>query len=81
MRDVLRTNDAVVLSFASSVLAGEGIEAVIADQHMSILEGSIGIFPRRIMVSPRDWSVARRVLMDAGLGIWLLPDTEAQSSL
>jgi hypothetical protein len=80
MREILRTNDAVVLSYASSVLADEGIEAVIADQHMSILEGSIGIFPRRIMVSPREWSVARRFLMDAGLGEWLLPEPGTHSS-
>ena len=76
MREILRTNDPVVLSFASAVLSGEGIEALIADQHISALEGSIGIFPRRILVLPRDWSLARRYLADAGLRDWLLPEHE-----
>ena len=77
MREVLRTNDPVVLSFANSVLASEGIEVLIADQHISAVEGAIGIFPRRMFVSARDWSVARRFLADAGLREWLLPEAEA----
>lgn len=50
MREVLRTNDAVLLGFAESVLRQTGITSVIADQHISVQEGSIGAFPRRLLV-------------------------------
>lgn len=54
MREVLRTTDPVKLSFAIHVLSSEGIEYFVADQFMSILEGSIGAIPRRLMVAERD---------------------------
>ena len=47
MLEILRTNDPVLLSFASTVLADSGIETLVADQHISAMEGAIGIFPRR----------------------------------
>ncbi|MEE1569385.1 MAG: DUF2007 domain-containing protein, partial [Alphaproteobacteria bacterium] len=50
MKELFRTNDLVILSWASAVLAGENIEATVFDAHTSILEGSIGALPRRLMV-------------------------------
>jgi hypothetical protein len=72
MREILRTNDVVVLSFAHAVLSDAGIEVVQADTHMSVMEGSIGMFPRRVLVLDEDWSQARAALQEAGLGDWLI---------
>ena len=64
----MRTNDPVALSFAESLMKDAGIFAMIADQGMSILEGSLGIIPRRLMVDVDRADEARRLLIDAGLG-------------
>ena len=55
MREFLRSNDAVLISFAQSVLREAGIGSLVADQHMSVVEGSIGAFPRRLLVGDEDW--------------------------
>lgn len=62
MKEVLRTNDLVLLSYATHVLSEVGIEAVVFDAHMSALEGSIGAFPRRLMVKEEDIAKALRAL-------------------
>lgn len=67
MIELIRTNDAVVLSFAQSLLRDAGIECLVADQNMSVLDGSIGILPRRVMVLEEDMVAARRILADAGI--------------
>lgn len=64
----MRTNDAVVLSFAQSLLKDAGIDVLVADQHMSVMDGSIGILPRRLLVPDEDAGAARRLLADAGIG-------------
>jgi hypothetical protein len=68
MIELLRTNDAVLLSFVQSLLKDAGIDCLLADQNMSILDGSIGILPRRIMVPEDDADEARKLLSDAGIG-------------
>jgi hypothetical protein len=78
MRELIRTNDAVLLSFAQSVLNAAGISNFVADQHMSIVEGSIGAFPRRILVHEEDWGASRAALTEAGLAAWLL-DAEKEA--
>ncbi|CAN7221253.1 DUF2007 domain-containing protein [Rhizobium sp. LjRoot98] len=67
MKELIRTNDAVVLSFAQSLMKDAGIGCFIADQGMSILEGSLGLLPRRLLVDEDDEQEARQVLIDAGL--------------
>jgi putative signal transducing protein len=67
MRELLRSNDTVLLSLAESLLRQSGITSVLADQHVSVQEGSIGAFPRRLLVRIDDWATARRVLTEAGL--------------
>ncbi|PRY24291.1 putative signal transducing protein [Aliiruegeria haliotis] len=64
MKEVLRTNDPTVIAFAKSLLAGEDIDCFEMDVHMSVLEGSIGILPRRLMVRDRDLFLARAALRD-----------------
>ena len=68
MEELIRTNDPVVLSFAEALLRDAGIEAFIADTNMSILEGSLGVLPRRLMVARDRITEARRLLADAGIG-------------
>ena len=74
MRELVRTNDAVLLSAIQALLDGAQISHVLLDQNMSVLEGSIGIFPRRLMVEDSDVERARRLLEEAGLGHELRPD-------
>ena len=68
MIELIRTNDAVLLSFAESLMKDAGIHCLIADQGMSILEGSLGMLPRRLLVEADREDDARRILTDAGLG-------------
>ena len=67
MKELIRTNDAVVISFVESLLKDAGIRYLVADQNMSVLDGSIGILPRRVMVLEEDMTTARRILADAGI--------------
>jgi hypothetical protein len=68
MTELLRTNDAVLISAVEALLKGAGIECMVADRHMSVLEGSLGVLPRRVLVMDGEISRARRVLQEAGLG-------------
>ena len=66
MKELLRTNDPVKISWVTALLADSNIEALVLDGHTSIVEGSIGAIPRRIMVIDEDFVAARRLLDDAG---------------
>ena len=76
MHELLRSNDAVLISFAESVLREAGVVTLVADQHMSVIEGSIGAFPRRLLVKTEDAATARQALTEAGLEAWLVRDTD-----
>ncbi len=73
MRELVRTNDAVLISAIEALLKGADIGHMVVDQNMSVLEGSIGIFPRRILVEEDEVDAARRLLEDAGFGDELRP--------
>lgn len=64
MKELLRTTDPTVIAFAQALLQGEGIATFAMDVHMSVLEGGIGIFPRRLMVRESDHFLASKVLED-----------------
>jgi hypothetical protein len=66
VRELVRTNDAVLISAIEALLKGANIGHMVVDQNMSVLEGSIGIFPRRILVGEDQLGAARRLLEDAG---------------
>lgn len=66
MRELLRTNDLVRLSWLEALLRAEGIEAVVLDGHTSVLEGSAGAILRRLVVDDDDHAAARRLLEAAG---------------
>jgi Putative prokaryotic signal transducing protein len=66
VRELVRTNDAVLISAIEALLKGARIRHLVVDQNMSVLEGSIGIFPRRILVDDDEIDAARALLEDAG---------------
>ncbi len=67
MQEIIRTNDLVTLSVAESLMRDAGIHCMIADQSMSVLEGSLGLLPRRLLVESDRADEAREILTDAGL--------------
>ena len=69
MTELLRSNDPVLGSFVMSLLLDAGIEYSIADAHMSVIEGSIGALPSRILVADEQYNDACRLLADAGVTI------------
>ena len=68
MKELLRTNDPVLLSWLQALLRDAGIESVVFDTHTSILEGSAGAIPRRLVVVDDDFEAAKRVLSESGEG-------------
>lgn len=74
MRELVRTNNLVLISAIEALLNGADIAHMIVDQNMSVMEGSIGIFPRRILVDEDEVEAARQLLEDAGLAKELRPD-------
>ena len=74
MRELVRTNDAVLVSAIGALLDGAHIPHMVLDQNMSVLEGSLGILPRRVLVADDYLDAARRLLTDAGLAHELRPD-------
>ena len=74
MRELVRTNDAVLITAIEALLNGAQIKHLVVDRNMSVLEGSIGIFPRRILVDEEQFDVAWRLLEEAGFADELRPD-------
>ena len=73
MEELIRTNDPVTLSFVEALLKSLSIPYYILDQNMSVLEGSIGILPRRVMVEAASLQQARNAMIDAGIEAELAP--------
>ena len=72
MRELIRSNDPVRLSWLQAVLTDAGIPCVVLDGHTSILEGSLGVLPRRLMVEDTAYDDARRAIAAAE------PDADAE---
>ena len=68
MSEILRSNDLVLISAIEALFKAANIDYFIADQHISGLEGSIGAFPRRVLVETEVLDRARRLLTEAGFG-------------
>jgi len=67
MEELLRTNDMVLISYIESMLNDAGIPYHVMDTNMSVLEGSIGVLPRRIMVMGGQINQARRIVKEANI--------------
>ena len=74
LRELVRTNDMVLVSAVGALLDGANIHHLVLDQNMSIVEGSLGLLPRRILVHDDDNREARQILSDAGLAHELRAD-------
>ncbi len=68
MNDLIRTNNPALISYVEALLKQLDIRYFVADQAVSSAEGSIGMFPKRVMVAPEHMAKARQLLIDAGLG-------------
>jgi hypothetical protein len=68
MQELLRSNDLVLISFVEARLREANIAHLVLDGHMSVLEGSVGALPRRILVDGDQLVRAKRLLADEGLG-------------
>lgn len=64
MKEIIRTNDITLIAYTQALLQGEGIVSFEADVHMSVLEGSMGILPRRLFVRDQDHFLACAILRD-----------------
>ncbi len=68
MKELFRSNEMVFLSWAEALLKSENVEMIVLDGHMSVMEGSVGAIPRRVMVADKDYDRARKALEAAGEG-------------
>ena len=75
MHELVRSNDMVLMSFVQTLLDEVGIRHFVADENMSVLEGSIGVLAKRLMVDASMIDRARQLLVDAGVGEELRPLT------
>src|ERR1700748_3401418 len=80
LREFVRTNDIVLVSAVGALLDGANIHHLVLDQNMSIIEGSLGVLPRRILVHEDDHREARQILVDAGLAHELRPEGQRRSN-
>ncbi|MEM7750594.1 MAG: DUF2007 domain-containing protein [Pseudomonadota bacterium] len=71
MVELVRTNDSVLVSFIEVLLRDAGVNVIVADQNMSVLEGSLGVLPRRVLIDEADEEQAKSLLADAGVGDWI----------
>jgi len=78
MHELLRTSDPVLVSFVEALLREQRIDYHVADINTSVIEGSIGIFPRRVLIAKSSAEIARALLIDAGLAKEL-PDPASPS--
>jgi hypothetical protein len=69
MKELLRSNDLVYLSYVAHLLSEEGVDHLLLDAYTSAVEGSIGAIPRRLMVNEDEIDRARRILGNASLTI------------
>lgn len=68
MYEIVRTNDAVLITAIEALLKAADIPCFIADQNMSVMEGSLGFLPRRVLVPDGENERAIRLLIEAGFG-------------
>ena len=74
MRELVRTNDVVLVSAIEALLNGADIHHLVLDQNMGVLDGSVWAIRRRILVHDDDNRKARQLLADAGLAHELRPE-------
>ena len=68
MKELLRTNNPVFLSWITAVLRAERVAPIVLDAHSAVMDGSISAVRRRLMVADEDYARARRIIEDVGEG-------------
>lgn len=68
MKELFRSNDPVLISYVEALLKDAGVSHAVFDGYMSIMEGSLGVLPRRMLVLEDEWNQAMRILREADLG-------------
>lgn len=71
MREILRSNDAVLINFVVVLLRDAGLNPQLVDEHISAIEGSIGALPRRVLIDADEVAQAKRVMKEADLSQWI----------
>lgn len=71
MREILRTNDAVLINFVVVLLRDAGLSPQLVDEHVSAIEGSISALPRRVLIDADEVVQAKRVMQEAELSQWI----------
>jgi hypothetical protein len=74
MRELMRVNDPVLISYVEALLKGAGFDPIFLDRNMSVLEGSLGILPCRVLIREEDWEAACRLITNADLGHWVIAE-------
>lgn len=77
MRQLIRTDDPVLISFVETLLGEAGISVVVLDRNMSALYGGAGLLRSRVVVDEDQLDRARRLLVEAGLEQWIVDSGEA----
>jgi Putative prokaryotic signal transducing protein len=72
MRDLVTSNDAVLLNYVEVLLGDAGIDVAVFDGNMSAVQGTLGAVQKRLAVPEESWLAARRLLDEAGLGQWIV---------
>ena len=72
MRDLVTSNDPVLLNFVEVLLQDAGIGVAVFDGNMSAVQGALGAVQKRLVVPEESWAQARRLLEEAGLGKWIV---------
>jgi hypothetical protein len=80
MKLIVRATDPVLISFVEALFREAGIVLHVADANISIMEGSIGAFPRRVLVRDDDWVRAAQLLEEADLGQWIVREGEERDT-
>ena len=72
MRDLVTSNDPVLLNYVEVLLGEFGIDVAVFDGNMSAVQGTLGAVQKRLAVPEESWAAARRLLDEAGLGQWIV---------
>lgn len=72
MKEIARSTDPVRLSFLTALLSDGGVTAILFDTHASIVQGSLGVLPQRLMVADDEYGDAVAILKSADE--WHEPD-------
>jgi len=78
MREILRSNDPVLINFIVVLLKDAGLTPQLVDEHISAIEGSIGALPRRVLVATDQLTQAKRVMQEADMSQWISSDANRE---